>query len=439
MKFEQQLSQKQRQVQQLALTQQLQQSLKVLQFSGEELFEFINQQTLENPLIELNSQYYNGLARKNTLGNTSTPVETNFGQIADTHHSFFEYLLAQVHLNYRDTPLRKLVITLISYLDNDGFLRTSLHDISDELQKSYIELLDALTLIQQLDPAGVGARNLQECLMLQTERDNYAPSIAYIILESYFDQLVERKWLEISKQLEVTLEDVQKVFDYIQTLSPAPGGFFQKDEGLYIIPDLKVDIVGNEIVLKSTRSIQPPLKLNEEYFDQFKETMDLDVKKFLKEKKQNYEWLKKTIDQRGNTILRVGECIVRHQKAFFLEETHPLRPLTLKEIADELAIHESTVSRSVNHKYLETSFGIFELKHFFVAKLASESGEAISTQQAKEHLVQFIRNEDKRKPLSDQKVVELMKSVGINLSRRTVAKYREELGILGSSKRKRFD
>ncbi len=137
--------------------------------------------------------------------------------------------------------------------------------------------------------------------------------------------------------------------------------------------------------------------------------------------------------------MRVGECIVRHQKAFFLEKTHPLRPLTLKEIADELAIHESTVSRSVNHKYLETSFGIFELKHFFVAKLASESGEAISTQQAKEHLVQFIRNEDKRKPLSDQKVVELMKSVGINLSRRTVAKYREELGILGSSKRKRFD
>ena len=193
MKFEQQLSQKQRQVQQLALTQQLQQSLKVLQFSGEELFEFINQQTLENPLIELNSQYYTGLARKNTLGNTSTAVETNFGQIADTHHSFFEYLLAQVHLNYRDTPLRKLVIILISYLDNDGFLRTSLHDISDELQKSYIELLDALTLIQQLDPAGVGARNLQECLMLQTERDNYAPSIAYIILESYFDQLVERK------------------------------------------------------------------------------------------------------------------------------------------------------------------------------------------------------------------------------------------------------
>lgn len=439
MKFEQQLSQKQRQVQQLALTQQLQQSLQVLQYNGEELFEFINQQALENPLIELNNQYYTGLARKNTLGNTASATEINFGQIADTQQSLFEYLLVQVHLNYRDTPLRKLVITLISYIDNNGFLRTPLQKIADERTRPYIELLDALTLIQQLDPPGIGARSLQECLMLQTERDNHAPHIAYIILESYFEQLVERKWLEISKALSVSLEDIQNVFDYIQTLSPAPGSHFYQEEGLYIIPDLKVEVENGEIIVTATKSIQPPLKLNEEYFDRFKQTNDQEVQKFLKEKKQNYEWLKKTIDQRGSTILRVGEAIVRHQKAFFLEESHPIKPLILKNIAEELAIHESTVSRSVNGKYLETSFGIFELKHFFATKLVSDSGESISANQAKEHVAQFIRNEDKRKPLSDQKIVDMMEKIGVKLSRRTVAKYREELGILGSSKRKRFD
>lgn len=440
MKFEQQLTQRQRQTQQLALTQQLQQSLQVLQYNGEELYAFINQQALENPLIELNNQYYTGLARKNTgMVSTAMANEINFGQIADTSQSLFDYLLAQVHLNYRDTVLRKQVISLMSYLDHTGFLTMSLEEIAAESQQSYILLLDALTLIQQLDPAGVGARNLQECLMLQTERDDHAPALAYLLLESYFDLLVERKWQEIAKKLKIELAEIQAVFDYLQTLSPAPAAHFHSQESLYLVPDLKVLIDEQEIQLRALKSIDPPLKFNRDYFEQFTTEGDQAVKAFIKEKKQNFDWLKKMIEQRSSTILRVGEVIVRHQAAFFLEEQHPLKPLTLKIVADELEIHESTVSRTVNGKYIETDFGVFELKHFFSTKLTSVDGGDVSSNTAKEHLVRFIKNEDKQKPLSDQKIADLMAQIGIQLSRRTVAKYREELGILGSSKRKRFD
>ncbi|WP_414842017.1 RNA polymerase factor sigma-54 [Enterococcus saccharolyticus] len=436
MKFEQQFSQQQKQTQKLAMTQKLQQSIQVLQFSTEELSNFIDNQALENPLLDVTQPNYTSNYSK---PRTSTGTEMNrLNQIPDTTISLFEHLIDQIHLNYRDTYLRTLVLYLVEYIDLNGYLTISLDEAVANTGGTPIQLLDALTLIQQLEPAGVGARNLQECLMLQTERDNYAPEIAYLLLEEYFIELVERKWDSIAKKLLISLADVQKVFDYIQTLTPAPGAIFGSTEGLYIIPDLTVKVEEQQVTVFSNRSGMPEIKFQQNYFEQMKQSGDPDVLKYLKDKQQDFEWLKKTVEQRGDTIFNVGKVIVERQQEFFLNKEHPIKPLILKDISEELAIHESTVSRAVNGKYLETDFGVFELKHFFSQKLASDDGER-STNDVKHRLQALVDAENKAKPLSDQKLVDLLNEEGIDISRRTVAKYRDLLKIPSSAKRKRYD
>lgn len=436
MKFKQQFSQQQKQTQKLAMTQKLQQSIQVLQFSTEELTQFVENQALENPLLDVIQPNYTSNYSK---PRTSTGTEmTRLNQIPDTTISLFEHLIDQIHLNYRDTYLRTLVLYLVEYIDLNGYLTISLDEAVEQTGGTPIQLLDALTLIQQLEPAGVGARNLQECLMLQTERDNYAPEIAYLILEEYFTELVERKWENIAKKLVISLTDIQKVFDYIQTLTPTPGAVFGSTEGLYIIPDLTVKVDGQQVTVVSNRSGMPEIKFQQNYFEQMTQSGDSEVLNYLKEKQQAFEWLKKTVEQRGDTIYNVGKAIVERQQEFFLNKEHPIKPLILKDISEELAIHESTVSRAVNGKYLETDFGVFELKHFFSQKLASDEGER-STNDVKHRLQTLIDSEDKAKPLSDQKLVELLNDEGIDISRRTVAKYRDLLKIPSSAKRKRYD
>ncbi|GAA3017190.1 RNA polymerase factor sigma-54 [Tetragenococcus solitarius] len=438
MKFEQQFSQQQAQTQtqKLAMTQKLQQSIQILQYNTEDLIDFIDNKALENPLLEVIQPSYSTNYSK---PRKSSGEEMNYlSQIPDNSTSLFEHLLDQIHLNYRDTYLRQLVLYLVEYIDLNGFLQISLEEAAEKTGGSAIQLLDALTLIQQLDPAGVGARNLQECLMLQTERDGAAPHLAYVVLEEMFDELVDRKWEKIAKKFDISLNDVQEIFDYIQNLTPTPGAVYGSTEGLFIIPDLTVKIAEQEIKVFSNRKSVPEIKFQQNYFERMKKSQDPEVMKYLKDKQQDYEWLKKTIQQRGDTIYRVGSAIVERQKEFFLNEKRPLKPLTLKDISEELSIHESTVSRAVNGKYLETTFGVFELKSFFSKKISSNTGER-SSNDAKHLLQQLVDQEDKAKPLSDQKLTELMKEKGVSISRRTVAKYRDALNIAGSSKRKRYD
>lgn len=436
MKFEQQFSQKQSQTQKLAMTQKLQQSIQILQYNTEDLIDYIDNKALENPLLEVIEPSYSSNYSK---PRKSSGEEMNYlSQIPDNSISLFEHLIDQVHLNYRDTYLRQLVLYLVEYIDLNGFLKISLKEAAEKTGGSAIQLLDALTLIQQLDPAGVGARNLQECLMLQTERDNSAPHLAYVVLEEMFKELVDRKWEKIAKNFDISLSDVQEIFDYIQNLTPTPGAIYGATEGLFIIPDLTVKIDDQELKVLSNRKSIPEIKFQQNYFERMEKSQDPEVLKYLKDKQQDYEWLKKTVQQRGDTIYRVGKAIVSHQKDFFLDKDRPLKPLTLKDISEELEIHESTVSRAVNGKYLETVFGVFELKSFFSKKIGENSNES-SANDAKHLLQQLVEQEDKAKPLSDQKLTELMKDKGIAISRRTVAKYRDALNIAGSSKRKRYD
>lgn len=439
MKFQQQYTQKQKQVQsqKLVLTQQLQQSIQVLQFSSDELNQFVEDQTLENPLLELIDTDF---VPQNSISSSAKQEETDYlAQIPSRSHSLFEYLLEQIHLNYRDTYLRSLVLFLVEYIDVNGFLSISLDEAVEITGGTPIQLLDALTLIQQLDPAGVGARDLQECLMLQTERDEHAPALAYIMLEEFFEELVQRKWEVIAKNYQISLPEVQKIFDYLQHLTATPGALFDDPKDLYIVPDLTVTTSEQGLVVSSNKNSVRKVTFQQNYFDQMKKNADAQVLAYLNEKQQEFIHLKKMIEQRGDTILRVGEYIVAHQQAFFLNPARPLKPLILKEVAEKLDIHESTVSRAVNGKYLATEFGVFELKSFFSHKLISADGEESSTASVKVALKEIVDLEDKQKPLSDQKIVDALKVKGMNLSRRTVAKYREQLGIPGSSKRKRYE
>ena len=449
MNFEQSFSQQQNQVQKMAMTQQLQQSIQMLQYNQEDLLAFLNQKALGNPLIEVSVPQERLIENFPTLTTYNQDDDkTNYmNQIPDTYLSLFEYVSEQIHLTMRDTRLRELVIWLSEYLDTNGYLTITLEDAERLTQAQPLQILDALVLLQQLEPAGVGARNLQECLMLQTERHEDAPNMAYIILEEEFDFFTDRKWKEITRKLDISLNEIQVISDFIQTLTPYPGALFNGETDQFLKPDLFVEIKSKELKVISIKSGLPVISFQSSYFEEMTQVKDKDVTHFIKEKKAEYEWLQRSLTQRGDTILRVGTAIVEKQKGFFILPERPIQPLTLKDIASELEIHESTVSRSINDKYLETAFGIFELKHFFTNALSTrptddstlEQPDLVSTNEVKKKLTHFIDSENKQKPLSDQKLAELLIKDGIEISRRTVAKYRESLMIPTSLKRKRFE
>ncbi|MHC5229614.1 RNA polymerase factor sigma-54 [Enterococcus sp. LJL99] len=441
MKFGQHLSQQQKQVQKLAMTQQLQQSIQILQYNSEELYSYIESKVLENPLIDNQTETsYSDLSFSGSKGISGDEELNYINQIPDTQVSLFEYLIDQIHLNYRATYLRSLVLFLVESIDVNGYLTISLEEAENQTGATAIQMLDALTLIQQLDPAGVGARDLRECLLLQVERDEQAPDLAYIVLEEEFDHFVDRKWSLIAKKFKVELSEIQAIFDYVQVLTPTPGNVFDRTTDLYIRPDLLVTIKDEQIYLESNKKGRPNIQFQQAYFDKMQATEDQEVQAYIKEKKNEFEWLQKTIQQRGDTILKIGLEIVKRQQEFFLDVERTLKPMTLKEVAEVIDVHESTVSRAVNGKYLQTEFGVFELRSFFSHGLSTgENSVEISTSGVKKQLQALIDLEDKAKPLSDQKLVDLLQKKGIKISRRTVTKYREALGIASSAKRKRYD
>lgn len=433
MKFQQGYSQTQQQTQKLAMTQKLQQAIQMLQFNTEELRDYVETVSLENPLIEVVApKIRSDLAM---MGDRSEKSDF-IGQIPDQHESLFEYLINQIHLNYRDTFLRKIMLVLVEYVDINGYLKVDEEEIKQEMGATDIQFLDALTLLQQLDPPGVGARDLQECLMLQTERDDYAPDLAYLLLEEAFEKIANHRFEQLGKEYHLTMVQVQEIIDYIRSLNPFPGAGFGESVPDFIIPDLTLIRKEGKLEVLSNKRGQLRLNFNENYFTRLEKQADSETKEYLKEKLQQYEWLKRTIGQRKDTILEVGRLIVKYQEPFFLEKKGALKPLMLKDIAKELEVHESTISRAVNGKYIETDFGVFELRSFFVNKISDED---TSADEVKQLIKQYIDAENKNKPLSDQKIADMLKTNGQKVSRRTVAKYREAMGIASSSKRKRFD
>jgi RNA polymerase sigma-54 factor len=291
-----------------------------------------------------------------------------------------------------------------------------------------------------MEPAGIAARSLQECLLIQLKRMPEPHPLSITLVESHFEPFAEKKWKELSKILQVSLQEIQSAFDQIQKLNPRPGAEFFTESTAFIIPDVVVIWDGTDYSITIFDELLPKISFNQDYYQQYARSDDKKVSSYMENQVQNYQWLQKSLEQRKETLQKVALKIVEKQPDFFKKGPFNLKPMTMKEVAEEIEIHESTVSRAVREKYVQTPFGIFELKSFFTSTIQTTNDDTTSSSQVRNALSKLIETENKQKPLSDQDIVELLKNnEEIVVSRRTIAKYRDQLGIPSSSKRRRYD
>ncbi|MFT9097197.1 RNA polymerase factor sigma-54 [Liquorilactobacillus sp.] len=425
----------QKQIQKFAMTQQMQQSIQILRYSTEDLAKYLKQKQLDNPFVSIKeTMSYTG----NSTGMSELKA-SQFDMITDNKgQSLYDYLLSQVHLTMRKTNLRSWVIYLIGQLDENGYLKVDLEKLIAKTGVDYITMMDALTLLQQLDPPGVGARSLKECLLLQIQNIENSPAAAQLIIENEFENLVDQDWDKIAVDLSIDTKQVSKVVEFIKRLTPAPGAAFEQENIGYVYPDLiiKKNPETLDFSIKTTKRTKPLVVFKQDYYNKFTTENEIEVQKFLKEKQKDFQELIKDIELRAETIVRVAEVIIERQHDFFLNDGQQLKPLLLRDVAQKLNLHESTISRAVNGKYLRCDYGVYELKYFFRRPVNSMEQD-ISVDTIKEHINVIVTAENQQKPLSDSKIVLKLEKVGIQISRRTVAKYREELKIGSSTQRKR--
>lgn len=365
--------------------------------------------------------------------------------------SFREHLSSQMGLRKMDEVQELLGEYIIGNIDDDGYLRRTLEAISDDLafsfglEVTYEQLHEVLMIIQDFDPAGVGARSLQECLMLQLERaglDDEVDEIAYKILKFHFSEFTNKHYDKIVQRLSITGQQLKKSLEVIIRLNPKPGGSYGETQGRdfnQIVPDFILERNNGELELYLNSSNVPELRLSRTYTEMLESYQankknasrdEKDAVTFVKQKLDSAKWFIDAIRQRQNTLLITAEAIIQYQSAYFDDgEEVLLKPMILKDIADMTGLDISTISRVVNSKYIQTHFGIFPLKYFFSEGLQTQSGEEVSTREIKKILQECISGEDKNKPLTDDKLAQILQEKGYNIARRTVAKYREQLNL----------
>ncbi|HSG81567.1 MAG TPA: RNA polymerase factor sigma-54 [Gemmatimonadota bacterium] len=369
----------------------------------------------------------------------------------------YDHLRDQISLLRLES--RQIIIAeeIIGNIDDTGFLTCSLEQIAlslndflssedakaagfgEEEPFTVEEVEQVLTVIQNLDPAGIGARDLRECLLLQLREAEQQGTLVYEIIDKHFEQLVNHRWADISKEMGVKPHEVQSAADEIAKLDPKPGLQYGGGEGNYIIPDLVVEKVDSDYIVFHNDTALPRLRLSRSYREVAKDKSKFkgDNKEFISNKLNNANWMLQAIEQRRQTMLKVMNFIVNRQRDFFEEGIEHLKPLTLREVAEVISMHESTVSRVTNQKYVQTPRGVFPLKFFFSSGLSTDSGEDVSARGIKARIQKLVSEENPKKPLTDQAIVDILKREGINIARRTVAKYRDQLGILSARMRKR--
>ena len=402
---------------------------------AEKEFDFSDYMDDETPAYRLSSQNHNGGEEK------SMPVALGT--------SFHEYLASQIGLKQLDEKQEVIAKHLIGSLDESGYLRRELPSVADDLAFSQNLLVTSeevevvLKEIQQLDPAGVGARNLKECLLLQLHRKpkDYVTKTAIYILDHYFEEFTKKHYEKIQKKTELDDEDLKEAIDEILKLNPKPGGSVNETtkDAQQIIPDFTVTIVDGELELQLNGRNVPNLKVNRSYKEMMEgysnskqkpEKSQKDALLFVKQKLDSAKWFIDAIKQRQETLMKTMAAIMKRQREYFLEGDEMfLRPMILKDIAEMVDLDISTISRVVNSKYVQTPYGTFLLKDFFSESISTQSGEEVSNKEVKKILQDIISAEDKRKPVTDDKLSEVLKEKGYNIARRTVAKYREQLNI----------
>lgn len=458
MELKMELSQKQ------VLSQHMVQSMEILQMSAQELEGYIEKLALENPVIELadSSQskadtQQEDLQRKlDWLESTDLQnrvyyqqerdaenMESNWHDSRQSEENLEEYLHAQILLADYTELEQAIVEYLICSLDSRGYFSGELTQVAEHFQVPEEVAEKLLRDIQQLDPAGVGARNLQECLLLQIQRKKHYSDVTVAIIEQYMEEVAKNHLPNIAKKLQVSLEEVQDACEEIRSLNPKPGSSFSDREQLrYISPDAVVVKLENNFEILINEYQYPGFSISSYYQEMMQSTTDAKAKKYLQEKVQKAQWVTNCISQRSSTLSRVMHLLVEKQHEFFLNGPGNKRPMRLADLAEELELHESTISRAMRGKYLQCSWGIFPLNYFLTSVAVKSSNadgaEDKTPEQMKALIQEIVDGENKKKPYSDQAISDQLAVKGIKLSRRTVNKYRTEMGIPDKSGRKEF-
>jgi RNA polymerase sigma-54 factor len=445
--------------QHLALTPQLQRSIQLLQISSAELEEEVAKAAEENPMLD-----YSPPDQSKDDGEPNEKMEmmqANWASSApsrdddedwDTRHeqqaqvkSLLNYLEEQIQSLRIDPPVKGLVVYLAGCLDERGYLPESLEDLATEIHSelkvtkasALTQLKTALTELQKLDPAGIGAHSLAECLCLQIQRQMQFDTehsdklqLALNLAQNHLSKIAQKDWSKLRQIFKQSEANIMEAVAHIRTLQHNPGEHFDTNVEQWISPDvfIKLNAKGKWVV-HSNQAIKPRLTLNQEYSRILKENNAKKNNLALHQKMLEARWLIKNIEQREETILKVAEAIVERQQNFFHQGNIAMKPLVLREIAAAIGMHESTISRVTNNKYLACPAGIFEFKYFFSAQLSSEKGQAVSATAVQSLIKQIILDETPKKPISDNQITNLLASQGFVVARRTVAKYRELLRI----------
>jgi len=485
--------------QQLVMTPQLQQAIKLLQLNRMELAEVITSELMENPILEESPESAEGEAAgsqelEDHVENSANPEseqqrdeesflkptpkeeqlvtgqddfnwesyveefnsnsssapsmkEVNdelpsFENVLTKSTSLEDHLIWQLSMIAMNESEQKLSELIVGNLTDDGYLNASLEDIA---QEAGIELEDAeeiLKMIHHLDPVGVGSRNLQECLMIQAHFMKPRQPLVEKIIGHHLPDLERKNYAAISKTLGEPLEKILDATRLILEFEPKPGRSFHTADTHYITPDIYVYKVGDEYVIVLNEDGMPKLRISPYYktiLSSAGKEQNKNTKEYVQDKLRSAVWLIRSIHNRQKTIYKVTEAIVKRQRDFFDKGIQCLKPMILKDVAADIGMHESTISRVTTNKYVHTPVGIFELKYFFNSSISSaDGGDSLASEAVKEKIKQMVSKEDQKNPLSDQKIVELLRNENIDIARRTVAKYRDMLGILSSGKRKKI-
>jgi len=460
------------------MTPQLQQAIKLLQLSRLELLETIHQELETNPLLEESQEELptEQDAELETLTteetpfqevqlteklredfdwegyleeyNTNTPVVTetdpnqewpSFDNRLTEAATLEDHLAWQVRLSDFSEEEREIGSCIIGNLNKDGYLDATIEEIVEMSGADAAKVEEVLARIQNLDPAGVAARDLKECLLVQAKNLQLGDDLVVRIIEDYLHYLETKNYTALIRALKRSPEEVKAAVEIILGLDPRPGSAFNKETIEYISPDIYVFKVDDEWVILLNEDGMPKLKVSSYYRDTLGEgdSVPSETRDYIQTKLRAAAWLIKSIHQRQRTLYRVSQSIVRLQGDFFDRGVANLKPMVLRDIAEDVGMHESTISRVTANKYMHTPHGIFELKYFFNSSINSVMGEAVASESVKERIRHLVREEDSLKPYSDQEIVDILERENISIARRTVAKYREMLGILPSNRRRK--
>ncbi len=362
------------------------------------------------------------------------------GRVPVVKETLPDYLISQLRMVIDKDEEIKIGEFIIGNLDPDGFLDISSEEIAKMLSIDEERVARVLVIIKTLDPPGVGARDLRECLLIQLGQARREDSLPWVIVRDHFDDLLQRRYPDLSRKLKRPVKEIQVAAEEIGRLDPRPGARFSAEEPHYIVPDLVVDKVDDDYVVQMNDRNVPRLRINRAYRQILTnaKSENKQVRDYVKERLNSARWLIGTIDQRRRTMLKVMRAILEVQRDFFGRGIEHLRPLTLQQIADQVEMSESTVSRVTKGKYVQTPRGVFELKYFFSTGLKTDDGDVASSKKIRAKIMEMVEKEDKKKPLSDQHIAGMLKESGFNVARRTVAKYRGQLGVLTTRMRRQY-